>query len=90
MPRPSLSSVVIKSVDEGEVRRRMDEHGVHLLASRPEVEEIIVFGSFENGSWSPGSDLDLFVVLARSSQPVWDRISSLMPRRFPVGVDLFP
>ena len=68
----------------------MDAYAAQLLASHPEVEEIVVFGSFQNGTWSPGSDLDVFVVLARADQTVRDRLPALMPRRFPVGVDLFP
>ena len=68
----------------------MDAHAAHLLGTRTDVEEIVVFGSFENGTWAPGSDLDVFVVLARADQPVRDRIPALMPRRFPVGMDLFP
>ena len=85
-----MSSVVIKSIDESQVRRSMDAHAAHLLTTHPEVEEIVVFGSFADGTWSPGSDLDVFVVLTQANQPVRDRIPALMPRRFPVGVDLFP
>jgi len=60
------------------------------LGAHPEVEEIVVFGSFAEGRWAPGSDLDVFVVLTRSPKSVRDRIPELLPRAFPVGVDLFP
>jgi UTP:GlnB (protein PII) uridylyltransferase len=85
-----LNSVEIKSVDIGRIRAAADQYAAHLLATRPDVEEIVVFGSFERGNYAPGSDLDLFIVLREADRPVRDRIPSLMPASFPVGVDLFP
>ena len=90
MRRLSLNGVVVKSVDEAAVRRAMDAYAARLLAAHPEVEEIVVFGSFAEGNWAPGSDLDVFVVLSRSPKTVRDRIPELLPGAFPVGVDLFP
>jgi predicted nucleotidyltransferase len=68
----------------------MDEYARRLLAARPEVEEIIVFGSFETGTYAPGSDLDVFIVLSRSDRPVRERIPELLPGPFPVPMDIFP
>jgi predicted nucleotidyltransferase len=90
MRRRSLSGVVVKSIDDGAVRRAMDAYAARLLTSHAEVEEIIVFGSFADGTWSPGSDLDVFVVLSGSAKSVRDRIPELLPGPFPVAVDLFP
>ncbi len=90
MRRSSLSGVVVKSVDEAAVRRAMDAYAARLLAAHPQIEEIVVFGSFAEGTWAPGSDLDVFVVLSHSDKPVRDRIPNLLPGAFPVGVDLFP
>ena len=72
------------------VRRAMDDYARHLLEAEPEIEEIVVFGSFENGTYAPGSDLDVFIVMSRSNEPVRERIRTLLPGRFPVPVDLFP
>jgi len=85
-----LTSVVVKSVDDARVRRAVDEYAARLLSTRPDVEEVVVFGSFEQGTWAPGSDLDLFIVLTRSDRTVPDRIADLLPGAFPVGLDLFP
>ncbi len=85
-----MSGVVVKSVDEAAVRRAMDAYAARLLAEHPEVEEIVVFGSFAEGNWAPGSDLDVFIVLSGSLKSVRDRIPDLLPGAFPVGVDLFP
>ncbi len=72
------------------MRRAMDAYAIRLLAGHPEIEEIVVFGSFAEGNWAPGSDLDIFIVLSGSSVPVRERIPALLPGAFPVGVDLFP
>jgi len=65
MRRRSLSSVKIISIDATKVRRHVDDYARELLATHPEVEEIIVFGSFENETYAPGSDIDLFLVLCQ-------------------------
>ena len=49
-----------------------------------------MFGSFAEGTFAPGSDLDLLIVLERSDRPVRDRIPQYLPGAFPVGLDLFP
>lgn len=90
MRRCFLSSVVVKSVDEALVRRAMDAYAQHLLASHPEVEEVVVFGSFAKGNYGPGSDIDVFIGLSRSDEIPRDRIPGLLPHAFPVGMDLFP
>lgn len=90
MRRPSLTSVVIKSIDERYVRKLLDQYAATLLASNPLVEEIVVFGSFEKGTYAPGSDVDIAVVLTQSAKPPRDRVPELLPSTFPLGIDLFP
>jgi predicted nucleotidyltransferase len=85
-----MTSVVVKSVDAHAVRKAADAWAARLLVERPEIEEIVVFGSFAEDRWAPGSDLDVLVRLARSDVPIRDRIAPLMPAAFPVGMDLFP
>lgn len=68
----------------------MDEYADRLFSVHPEVEEIIVFGSFAKDTYVPRSDLDVFVVLSHSDQAFRDRIPELRPSRFPIRVDLFP
>lgn len=88
-----MSSVVVKSIDEVSLRRLVDQYAARLFRERPDVEEVVVFGSFAAGTYAPGSDIDLVIVLARADRPVHERISDLLdllPPRFPVGVDLFP
>jgi predicted nucleotidyltransferase len=68
----------------------MDAYAAELLATRPDIDEIVVFGSFATDHYAPGSDLDVFVVLNAAEVPVRDRIPGLLPSSFPVAVDLFP
>jgi predicted nucleotidyltransferase len=82
-----LGSVEIKSVDAKEVRRRADEYARELFATQLEV---IVFGSFANDTYAPGSDLDLFIVLNEANERPRERVRQFLPTRFPVPVDVFP
>lgn len=68
----------------------MDELAQRLLSLHPEICEIVVFGSFAEGTFAPGSDLDVLILLDRSDRPVRDRIPLYLPGAFPVGLDLFP
>ena len=82
---------MIKSVDSERIRRCVNAYAKDLLASHPEVEEVIVFGSFAKGTYAPGSDVDIFLLLSRSNEKrVRDRIPRYLPGAFPVGLDLFP
>ena len=86
-----MSSVKIISVDVAKVRRRVDEYARELLATHLEVEEIIVFGSFEKDNYAPGSDVDIFIVLGEANQPPRDRIPGFLPNKsIGVPVDVFP
>jgi predicted nucleotidyltransferase len=66
----------------------MDAYAARLLA-RPEVDEVVVFGSFERDTYAPGSDLDVLVVLRELPHSIRDRAGEYRPVRFPVPVDLF-
>ena len=68
----------------------MDAWAQKVLAARPEVEEIIVFGSFADRTFVPGSDLDVFLVLTASPHSIRDRIPIYLPDAFPVPMDVFP
>ena len=90
MQGPSSNTVAIKSIDEARVRTAVDEYAKSLLASNPAVQEVVVFGSFEQGNFAPSSDVDVFVLLSDSNKRVRDRIPDLLPTEFPVPIDLFP
>ena len=85
-----MNSVEIKSVDVERVRHCMDDFAARLLATNSAVEEIVVFGSFANEKYAPGSDLDVFIILSQADKPVRDRVPQFLPTGFPVPVDVFP
>jgi len=85
-----LSSVEIRSVDCAQIRIQVDGYAAWLFRTRPEVDEIVVFGSFADGTYAPGSDLDVFLLLSESDKDVWDRVPDYLPGAFPVGLDVFP
>ena len=68
----------------------MDEYAAELLAKNLAVKEIVVFGSFAADTYAPGSDLDVFIILASAKKPPRDRIPDFLPRGFPVPTDVFP
>jgi predicted nucleotidyltransferase len=49
---------------------------------------VIWFGSWVSGLPSPGSDVDLCLILSSATKPPRERISDYLPLGFPVGVDL--
>ena len=85
-----MSSVVIKSVDIARIRRGADDYAGALLARDPNVEEIIVFGSFASDRYAPGSDLDVFIVLHEANDSPRDRVPRFLPNEsLGVPVDVF-
>jgi predicted nucleotidyltransferase len=85
-----LSSVVIKSADKEKIVEAVRSYVSHLCASHPEIEKVIWFGSWINGIPTPGSDVDLCLILSKSNKRLRDRITDYLPVGFPVGMDLFP
>ncbi|NPV58577.1 MAG: nucleotidyltransferase domain-containing protein [Actinobacteria bacterium] len=90
MERQSSPFVRIRYLDREAVREALAEYVGELSAGHPELERVVLFGSFARGDEVPSSDVDLLIVLDRSELPFLDRIPVFMPSRFPVGVDVFP
>ena len=90
MPNDSSTSVVIKFADPERIGRAVTEFARALREKHPEVQRIIWFGSWVNGIPTPGSDVDICLILSQSGLRFRDRISQYLPSGFPVGLDLFP
>ena len=84
-----MSSVVIKSIDRNQIREAVASFVAQIRKNHPDVERVIWFGSWVNGLPTPGSDVDLCLILSSSAKPLRDRISDYLPLGFPVGIDLF-
>jgi len=89
MPRPSSSSVVIRSADRTRIEQAVARYVAGLRRQYPEIERIIWFGSWVNGVPGPGSDVDLCLILSASDRPRHERSADFLPVGFPVGMDLF-
>ncbi|MEE9308315.1 MAG: nucleotidyltransferase domain-containing protein [Spirochaetia bacterium] len=88
-PKKLLSTVEIKSTKPKLIQHAVREHCDWLFQQFPEVQSVLWFGSWVSGIPTPGSDVDLCLVLDRSDLPFRDRISKYLPDGFPVGVDIF-
>ncbi len=82
MRRPSLRSVEecyrgsqvrVFRLDRGGVIARLAEGARRMVAERPEVVEVRLFGSLARGEARPGSDADLLIVLLETTVPFLDR-----------------
>lgn len=61
----------------------------HALAKqRPEVVRIGYLGSYARGDWGVGSDLDIVIVVERSTRPFEQRAIEFDTTKLPVPVDL--
>ncbi len=90
MPRSrSSSSVRILSVDRDLVVGAVERFARELLVRDPNTVAVIWFGSWIGGTPTPGSDVDLCVLLRSSPLPPRERIARYLPGGFPVGIDLF-
>jgi uncharacterized protein len=85
-----LTSVVIRSADPERIGRAVAEYVARLRTLHPEIQRIIWFGSWVTGRPTPGSDVDLCLILASSDKSPRERVADFLPVGFPVGIDLFP
>ena len=88
MPKRSSSSVVVRSTPRKAIEEAVTRLVEEWRCEHPEIEEVIWFGSWVNGLPGPGSDVDLCLILTRSSLPMRERGTKYLPVGFPVGVDL--
>jgi predicted nucleotidyltransferase len=83
-----LSSVVFKYADREKIESAVAAYAAQLREQYAEIERIIWFGSWVTGIPTPGSDVDLCLVVSSSEIPPHERVSKYLPLGFPVGVDL--
>lgn len=83
-----MNSVVIKSLNREPVEEAVSSYVAQLRRDHPEIERVIWFGSWITGLPTPGSDVDICLVLSASDKAPRERISDFLPLGFPVGFDL--
>ncbi len=90
MQRKLSHSVRIRYFNKKSVEESLREYLKEIEVKHPEVERVLLFGSFVRDECVPGSDIDLLVILKESEESFLERIPHFLPSRFPVGVDVFP
>ena len=83
-----MNTVIIRSIDRIEITKAVQAYAGWLRKEFPEINRLFWFGSWVHGYPSPGSDVDLCLIVAASNIPMRDRISPYLPVGFPVGIDL--
>jgi predicted nucleotidyltransferase len=89
--KQSSGSVTIFWLDREGLVANLGDAATELGASRPEVQEVILFGSAAAGTAVPGSDADVLIVVSDSPVRPIDRPAPYQPffQSIGVGVDLF-
>jgi len=83
--------VTVFWLERDEVILRLRERARGLVAARPDVAGVYLFGSLAEGRAVPGSDADVLVLLAHSETRWLDRPLTLAPHfdGCGIGVELF-
>ena len=76
--------------DKKKVLRQLKDYAKKLKQSHPEVEKVGLFGSYATDSFGPSSDVDLLIILRKSSKRFLDRIPDFIPDNLSVACDCFP
>lgn len=79
-------SVRVFRLDREGVIASLRERAVAVLAARPDVLEVRLFGSLARGNAVPGSDADLFVLLRDGAPPFLDRLPPLLREFSGLGI----
>lgn len=90
MPKTSSGSLKIFSQDINAVKRLLKKTLKIWKAEHPEICSVFIFGSFVKGDFTPGSDIDVLLILSDSKRSFRDRLAKYYPENFPISVDLFP
>jgi uncharacterized protein len=83
-----LNTVVIKSANREKIQQAVYAYAQRLRDEYPEIIRIIWFGSWPTGIPTPGSDVDLCLIVSTANPLVRERASVYLPVGFPVGIDL--
>lgn len=70
-------NVRVFRLDAAAVLARLHARAEEVLARRPDVVEVRLFGSLARGEGHPGSDADLFVVLRDGAASFLERVADL-------------
>jgi uncharacterized protein len=90
MPELSSPSVKVTFANRKQILTALKKLIQEWAQKHPELEQVILFGSYARGDYFPGSDVDVLLILEKSDQPFLKRIPTFLPAEFPVDIDIFP
>jgi len=90
MGERSSNFVKVIFADKKKVLRQLKDYTRQLKQTSPEVEKVGLFGSYATDTFGPASDVDLLIILCRSSKRFLDRIPDYLPENLSVSCDVFP
>jgi len=90
MPKKSSNFVKVVFADKKKVLRQLKDYARRLKRTRPEFQKVGLFGSYATDSFGPASDVDLLIILRKSSKRFLDRIPDYLPGDLSVSCDVFP
>lgn len=88
MPVRSLNSSVLKWPDLSHVDQAVRQWAEKAVKQKRNIIRIGYFGSYAQGNWGVGSDLDIIVIVKDSDLPFEKRTSEWDTNELPVPVDL--
>jgi len=90
MLEKSSNFVKVVFADKKKVLRQLKDYTRQLKQTSPEVEKVGLFGSYATDTFGPASDVDLLIILRKSSKRFLDRIPDYLPENLSVSCDVFP
>lgn len=69
----TLGNVQIFRIDDIELKRSLHNIARRISFGHSEVKDVILFGSFSTGSFTPGSDLDVAIIMSDTAARFLDR-----------------
>lgn len=86
----SSGSVQITWVDRPALLEALRKRTERLCRERPEIEEVLLFGSFARGNFTPESDVDLLIIVGQSDTPFLQRSDPYRDVFADLPFDVFP
>lgn len=80
--------VEILSIDKEQLKKMLQEISIKIKTDHPEVNEIILFGSFSKNEFTPWSDLDIAIIVEQTDKSFIKRLDDFLDYFLPFPLDV--